>query len=472
MTPAVSWFILQKMKNIAAIVLAGGRGTRMKSAKPKVLHELCGRPMLAYPLRQLASVGADPVVCVVGHEADLVKERISEEAGSPKALTYRTQSPQLGTGHAVKCATGGLKGFSGDILIVSGDVPLIRRETLSGFIKFHRRSKAAVSLVTAALDDPTGYGRILRDSEGAVTGVVEHRDASALQRRVREVNCGIYIVKSEFLAAHIDSLGSENAQGEYYLPDLIAIASEEGDGVGAMLHTDPVELMGINNRSELASAAGTMRERINKSLMLSGVTIIDPASTYIDDSVKLSPDSTVYPGVHLLGESRVARGAVIEEFSRIVDSSIGAGSTVKCHSVVESSKIGKDVSIGPFARLRPGSVIKESARIGNFVEVKKSVIGRGVKAGHLSYIGDAEIGAGVNIGAGAVTCNYDGKKKFKTVIKDNAFIGSDTQLIAPVTIGKGAYIGAGSTITKDVPDGRLSLSRPEQRTFKGRFKKD
>ncbi len=452
------------MKNTAAILLAGGKGTRMKSSLSKVLHPICGIPMLSYPLRLLKTLKIDPVVCIVGHGADMIRDTFACEKG----LKFSLQEPQLGTGHAVMIASSSLKGFKGDVLILSGDVPLIRKETVKGLKKLHQKNKAAVSLVSALLEDPSGYGRIKRNERGVVEGIVEDKDASREERRIREINCGIYLVDSAFLKANIDNLTNDNAQGEYYLPDLIAMAVGKGLTVKALTIPDAGEARGINNRAELASIASTVRAGINRSLMLSGVSIIDPAATYIDALVKIGRDTVISPGVHLIGKTTIGAGVVIEENVRIKDSAIGAGSTVKCNSVVEESKVGKGVAIGPFARLRPGNVLKEGARIGNFVEVKNSNIGPGVKAGHLSYLGDSDISGGVNIGAGTITCNYDGKKKFRTVIKEGAFIGSDTQLIAPVTIGKGAYIGSGSTITKDVPDGVLALSRAEQKNLTGK----
>ncbi len=452
------------MKNTAAILLAGGKGTRMKSSLPKVLHPICGMPMLAYPLRLLKTLKIDPVVCIVGHGADMIRETFADEKG----LIFALQEPQLGTGHAVMIAAGPLKGFKGDILILSGDVPLVRKETVKGLKKLHQKSKAAISLVSALLEDPSGYGRIKRNESGAVVGIVEDKDATTEERLIREVNCGIYLVDSEFLKANINKLTNDNAQEEYYLPDLIGMAVEEGLTVKALTIPTAGEARGINNRAELASVASTVRAEINRSLMLSGVSIIDSAATYIDATVKIGRDTVISPNVHLIGETTIGTGVTIEENVRIKNTYIGAGSTVKCNSVIEDSKVGKNVTVGPFARLRPGNVLKEGARIGNFVEVKNTNIGPGVKAGHLSYLGDADIKSGVNIGAGTITCNYDGKNKFRTVIKEGAFIGSATQLIAPVTVGKGAYIGSGSTITEDVPDGALALSRTEQKNLTGK----
>ncbi|MEE8574665.1 MAG: bifunctional UDP-N-acetylglucosamine diphosphorylase/glucosamine-1-phosphate N-acetyltransferase GlmU, partial [Thermodesulfobacteriota bacterium] len=409
-----------------------------------------------------------PIVCVVGHGAESVKEHFTDI--SYKGLSFCLQSPQLGTGHAVMCAANDLKKFKGDVLILSGDVPLLEESTLKGFIKFHQRrakERPVLSLLTVMVKDPSGYGRVIRNSDGEVEAVIEDSDATIAEKKINEINCGIYIASSEFLFSNIKKLGTENKQKEYYLPDLITLARGKGKLVKALTHMDAGEVMGINNRVELAAAGTQMRERILNKLMLGGVSIIDPAATYIDSTVKVGADSVVYPGVHLAGKTAIASGVTIEEGVRVEDSTVGSGTRVRRHTLIESSKVGKNNIVGPQARLRPGTELKDDVHIGNFVEIKNCRIGRGTKANHLTYLGDAEIGAGVNIGAGAMTCNYDGVKKYRTIIMDGAFIGSDSQLIAPVTIGKNAYVGSGSTITKDVPAGSLALSRPEQVVVKG-----
>lgn len=441
------------MKNIGAIVLAGGKGTRMNSKTPKVLHPLCGKPMLFYPLEVLKSLNVSPVVCVIGHGAEEIKEAFPDAPAS--GVSFSLQRPQLGTGHAVMSAIrggkgGGLHNFKGDLLILSGDVPLITRETVNAFVKLKKKTRATVAFVSAIVKEPGGYGRVCRDANKRVIKIVEAKDATITQRRITEVNCGLYLVDSGFLRANITKLGRDNAQGEYYLPDLVKMAIARGLEVTALTLFDPVELMGINNRAELADAERYMQRRIMSAHMLSGVTIKDPEAAYIDYGVKIGADSVIHPGVHLIG-----------------DTTIGSATTILPNSIIESSKIGRGARIGPFARLRPGSVLKDDVRIGNFVEVKNSFIGKGTKAGHLSYIGDSKIGTNVNIGAGTITCNYDGFAKFETIIRDNVFIGSDTQLIAPITIGKGAYVGSGSTITEDVPPGALATSRVGQKTLKG-----
>ncbi len=456
------------MKNLAAIILAAGKGTRMKSALPKVLHPVAGSPMLSFTIDLLGSLGAGRVIVVVGHGAGEVRK-----AFSGKGLTFVEQKEQLGTGHAVLAASRALKGFKGGVLILSGDVPLLTGATIKGLLKVKRRGngKTVLSFITTMLSDPRGYGRVLRDGRGRVTGVVEEKDADLAQRSIGEVNTGTYAVDSGFLFKNIKRLKSANAQGEYYLPDLVSLAVREGFHVNALTSPEPEEVMGVNNRVELARASGVMRQRILDGLMLKGVTIIDPANTYIESGVRVGVDTTVYPNVRLSGATSIGRGSVIEEGVVIKDSSIGAGSLIRSYSIIESSRIGRGVAIGPFARLRPGNTVARGARIGNFVEVKNSRIGPGAKAGHLAYLGDAVIGARANIGAGAITCNYDGAKKYITRVGDGAFIGSDSQLVAPVKVGKGAYVGSGTTVTKDVPPGSLVVSRAGEKVIKGWVKK-
>lgn len=462
------------MKKFAAIVLAAGKGTRMKSVRPKVLHPVSGRPMLYYPLLLVTKLGAKKSVVVVGYGAEEVQEAFKDGRQWGK-LTFCLQSPQLGTGHALMCASKKLKGFTGDVLILSGDVPLITEQTIKALMRVHRRPltegrarvRPVLSFISTLLEDPSGYGRVIRDEANRVERIVEERDLKASERAISEVNTGIYLADAKFLFKNLKKLTRKNAQGEYYLPDLVSLATARGERVSALTHLDPNEVMGINNRLELAKAASIMRENINTGLMLRGVTIIDPDATYIDYGVRVGQDTTLHPNVHLAGTTSIGVGCTIEAGVRIADSTLGRGTIVKSFSVVESSRVGREVTIGPFARLRPENTIGDGARVGNFVEVKKTRLGKGTKANHLTYLGDSVIGSGVNIGAGTITCNYDGKKKHVTRIGDGAFIGSDSQLIAPLTVGKDAYIGSGSTITKNVPAGALALSRPEQRTLKG-----
>lgn len=454
------------MRDVAAIILAAGQGKRMKSEMPKVIHPVASVPMIFYPIEVAKSIGIKKIIVVVGHKGDLVKNAVKE-----KGILFVNQESQLGTGHAVMCAESALKDFKGDVLILSGDVPLIAKETLTSLIKMHRRTKGVLSLITTIIDNPSGYGRILRDKNNSIVKIVEHKDASEKQRGIKEVNTGIYCILSDFLFSNLKKVKNKNRQGEYYLPDLIEMAVNQGKKASGILHINPEEVMGINNRIELAEANEEMRERINNEIMLSGVTLIDPETAYIHKTVKIGMDTVICPGVFLEGSTQIGKDCIIEHGCKIVNSSIGDNSRIKNFSVIEDSEIGKDVSIGPFARLRPETIVEDGARIGNFVEVKKTRIGRGSKANHLSYLGDATIGRDVNIGAGTITCNYDGIKKHRTIIEDGAFIGSDTQLVAPVKVGKNAYIGSGSTITKNVPKDALALSRVQQKVVKGWGKK-
>lgn len=458
-----------KNKNIAAIILAAGLGKRMKSDIPKVLHPVAGRPMAFYPLEVVRNLGIKKTVVIVGHKADEVVNALKSSHFLPPTphTQYVRQVPQLGTGHAVLCAEKSLKTFKGDCLILYGDVPLITHETIIGLLNLHARKKAVISFISTVVEDPSGYGRVLRDEDNSVIKIVEHKDASIEEKAINEINTGIYCINARFLFSGLKNIKKENAQVEYYLPDLIEIAAKQKKTVACLTHINPAEVMGINNRIELSEANEEMRERINNELMLSGVTLIDDETAYIHKGVQIGRDTTIYPNVFLEGDTTIGQGCLIEEGCKIINSSIGGGSVIKSHSVVESSQIGKNVSIGPFARIRPDSEIADNAKIGNFVEVKKSKIGKGTKANHLSYIGDATIGKDVNIGAGTITCNYDGVRKHQTIIEDGAFIGSDTQLVAPVKIGKNAYIGSGSTITKNVPSGSLALSRAGQRVVEG-----
>ena len=457
-----------KIKDVAAIILAAGLGKRMKSDTPKVLHPVAGRPMLFYPVQVIKSLGLKKAIIIVGHKAEKVMEILDSELRTPNSeLKFVKQEPQLGTGHAVLCAENVLKAWKGDILILSGDVPLITKQTILGLLDLHAKKKAAISFISTVIADPSGYGRVLRDENNSVKRIVEDKDSSIEEKAINEINTGIYCINAQFLFSGLKNIKRENAQGEYYLPDLIEMAAKAKQKVACLTHINPAEVMGINNRIELAQANGVMRERINNELMLSGVSLIDPETTYIHYGVKIGKDTTIYPNVFLEGNTNIGKGCLIEQGCMIQNSHIGDGSKIKSNSVIESSEIGGQVSIGPFARIRPDSTIGDGARIGNFVEVKKSRIGRGTKANHLSYLGDAIIGKDVNIGAGTITCNYDGVKKHQTIIEDGAFIGSDTQLIAPVKVGKNAYIGSGSTITKNVPPGSLALSRIEQRVVEG-----
>lgn len=438
------------------IILAAGLGTRMKSGIAKVLHPLAGLPLIQHVLHAAMEVEHEKIVLVLGHQAEKVKN--AAEAFRVESVI---QTEQLGTGHAVQQAADAIATSSGPVMILSGDTPLLTSTTLNQAMDHHRKSRAAVTLLTARMDDPFGYGRVVRSGSG-VQRVVEEKDASATQKKIREVNTGIYCFDQKFLLSALGALGKNNAQGEYYLPDTIALAKKKKRVVAALLCNDIDEVMGVNSRLDLSRAEAIMRDRINRAWMLAGVTMLDPAAIFIGREAVLCRDIVLYPGVRIEGRTKLGNGCTVYPGSRIVDSVIGDNVTIKDCCVIEESSVAAGAAVGPFAHLRPKSVIGEKAKIGNFVEVKKSTFGEGSKANHLAYIGDATIGNNVNIGAGVITCNYDGYAKYPTIIEDNVFVGSDAQLVAPVKIGRDAIIAAGSTITKDVPADALALSRVPQ----------
>jgi len=448
------------MEQLVSVILAAGKGTRMKSEMVKVLHPVAGRPMVCYPAAAAREIGSARIIVVAGHQHDRVAAALQ---GLPVDIVL--QAEQLGSGHAVLMAGPHLQGYAGDVLILCGDVPLITPATLQMFLSAHRENKACVSVLTVELDDPSGYGRILRGAGGALTGIVEHRDATRDQLAIREINTGIYCCRAPFLFEALEKVKTDNDQGEYYLPDIVAIASAAGMKAQAVLTGDFAEVAGINDRADLARAEGDMQARIGRLHMANGVTLIDPAATYIDAGVRIGSDTVVHPGAALRGATEIGSGCTIGLHCMVQDSTIGNRVRVQPCCIIEGSSIAEGAKIGPFAHLRPEAVLEEGAHVGNFVEVKKSRIGRGSKANHLTYIGDADIGAGVNVGAGTITCNYDGRRKHPTVIEDNVFIGSNTALVAPVTIRKNALIGAGSTITKDVPENALAVARGPQKNY-------
>jgi bifunctional UDP-N-acetylglucosamine pyrophosphorylase/glucosamine-1-phosphate N-acetyltransferase len=445
----------------AAVILAAGRGTRMKSTLPKVLHAVAGLPMALYPARLAKALGCDPTVLVVGHEAAAVKSALAGEG-----LHFALQEEQLGTGHALLCAREQLADFTGTLLLLCGDVPLLRGETLERLLAFHQAQAATVTVLTAEMADPHGYGRIVRDGE-EVLRIVEEKDASLKEKAIREINTGIYAFESPFVFEALGRVGRDNAQGEYYLTDVLALARAAGRKVCALVAGDPEETMGINDRVQLARAGLLMRHRINTGLMRAGVTLVDPAATYIEASVRIGEDTVVHPGVHLRGATVIGRDCIIEPGAMLTDSVLADRVHIKAGSVIEGSEIGAGSAIGPMAHLRLGTVLVGENKVGNFVETKKARLGRKSQASHLTYIGDAEVGERVNFGCGTITCNYDGTNKHQTTIGDDVFIGSDVQFIAPVTIGSGSLIGAGSTITQDVPADALALSRCEQKNIEG-----
>ena len=455
------------LENITTIILAAGKGTRMKSDIVKVLHPVLGLPMLSYPIElSLNGVKAEKTIVVVGHQADRIQEVFK---GLP--IDFALQKEQLGTGHAVLQAIPFLQSFSGTVLILCGDVPLVELETLRSFIGTYKENGSTLSVLTAVVEDPYGYGRILRNPEGWLEKIVEEKDASIEERMIREVNTGIFCVQAPFLMQGLRKIGKENAQGEYYLTDLVEVAKERGLRCSAHIVAVPVEVMGINTRVDLAIANDVLRQKKLKDLMLSGVTVIDPKTTYVDRPVEVGKDSILYPNCYLQGKTTIGERCILEPNSKISDSLIGDDVTICANSVITESKIEEGVAIGPFAHLRPLSEVKSKAKIGNFVEVKKSIIGRGSKANHLSYIGDSLLGEDVNIGAGTITCNYDGLEKHQTIIGNRVFVGSNVELVAPVKVGSGSSIGAGTTVTKDVPEGALAISRVKQKNIRGWSKK-
>lgn len=452
--------------------MAAGKGTRLRSKLPKVLHEVLGKAMIAYAIDASLDAGARRVVVVLGHGRDAVQAYLRDYYG-PETLAERVcftfQEEQLGTAHAVYAANEYFSDAPEFSVIVSGDVPNMDAKTLDVFVRETVQSGHPLGLMTAKLDDPASYGRVLRAADGQVSGIVEYKDATDAQREVDEINAGFYAVKTSFLAQYLTKIctgPADNAQGEYYLTDLIEIAAQHGGVYGSVV-ADVGVIQGVNTRANLATASRFAQRRTNQKWMAEGVTFIDSDNTYIEASVKLGSDVLLYPGVHLRGRTRIGDGATIENGSVICDSKLGAEVHIKPYCHLEDSRIDDASAIGPFAHLRPGSDVGKNCKVGNFVEIKKSRLSDGVKAGHLSYLGDAHIGEDANIGAGTITCNYDGKNKNLTEIGAGSFIGSNTALVAPVKLGKKAYIGAGSVITDAVPDESLAIARGRQKNFDG-----
>jgi len=443
----------------SVILLAAGQGTRMKSALPKVLHPVHGRPMVDYVLDAARLLAPERLVAVVGHQAARVVDHL---AAVVPAVVVVEQVPQLGTGDAVARGLTALPAATGRVVVVSGDCPLVRGAELVRLVAHHQAHAAAVSLFTAEVAEGGGLGRIVRDGGSRFLRIVEAKDASPAELALGEINTGLYCFDLAFLRAALPNLSRDNAQGELYLTDVVAMAVAKGLGVEALAYPRAAEVMGVNSRADLAAASAYARARVNDALLAAGVSLIDPATTYVEAGVVVGPDTVLHPGVCLHGATRIGSGCEIGPYSVYRDADLADGVVDRGHSHLEGCEVAAGAQLGPFARLRPGAVVGRNARVGNFVEIKQSTIGEGSKVSHLSYIGDTRMGAGVNVGAGTITCNYDGANKHETVIGDDVFIGSDTQLVAPVTVGAGALIGAGTTVTRDVPEGALTTSRAAQ----------
>jgi bifunctional UDP-N-acetylglucosamine pyrophosphorylase/glucosamine-1-phosphate N-acetyltransferase len=444
------------------VVLAAGKGTRMKSALPKVLHRVAGTPMVEWVLAAASALNPRTTTMVIGHEADALKGALQGRTD----ITFVVQEPQRGTAHALLMAEPALGGQTGTVVLLYGDVPLLSAETLRLLRDRHTTTRASATVLTAIVARPHGYGRIVRSGE-QIAHIVEERDASSAEREIREINSGIYAFALDGLFDAVRAIQPQNAQGEYYLTDLVAIFRQRGLRVETVTVSNVDEIRGINSRSELAEVSRIVRQRKNDELMAAGVTIEDPATTYVDAAVHVGADTIVHPSVSLEGRTIIGEGCEIHSGVRIVDSTIGDRVTIFNHCLITAATIGNHARIGPFAHLRTEADVRENARVGNFVELKKTVLGAGSKSMHLAYLGDATIGANVNIGAGTITCNYDGATKNATIIEDGAFIGSDSQLVAPVTIGAGAYVGSGTTVREDVPAGSLAVSAGRQRNIEG-----
>ena len=446
--------------SLAVVILAAGQGTRMKSGLPKVLHRAAGRPMLEHVLLAARTLEPERIVIVTGHGADDVEVFFANSG-----VTFARQHEQLGTAHAFKQAIPALEGFHGEILVLYGDTPMLKSETLKAALEQHLETKSGMTVLTADVDNPSGYGRIMRDSSGQVLKIVEEKGASVTEKTVKEINSGVYAFSSRALEL-VHQIGSENAAKEFYLTDILELYRKAGDGVRAYKSTDPTELEGVNDRVQLAAADKVLRDRIRDRWLRSGVTMIDPATTYIDDTVTLEPDVILSPNVFLEGTTSIGRGSSIGPNSRILDSTLEPNVTVHGWTVIQESYVSSNADVGPFARFRPNVRLEAGAHVGNFVELKNTTMGPGAKAGHLAYLGDSDIGAEVNIGAGTITANYDGLGKYKTRIGAGTFIGSNSVIVAPREIGETAYVAAGSVVTEDIQSGDLAVARGRQRNFK------
>jgi len=450
------------MAELGVILLAAGQGTRMKSALPKVLHPLGGKPLLLHALGSAQRLCPALVAVIIGHGAEAVRQ-----AYSGNDVAWLVQEPQLGTGHAVLCAKDAFRDFHGDVLILSGDVPLIRESTLRALVERHRSKQAAVTLLTALLAKPQGYGRILRSDDGMICGIVEEKDATTAEQQINEVNAGVYVASTRFLFAALSCVKNDNQQQEYYLPDVVAVGLAQGKAIETLCVEDAREMMGVNTREELAFMEKSLREAINRKWMLAGVTLKDPDTTYIDESVTIGKDTVIGPNTQLRGKTVIGERCQIDGSAFLTDMEIGDEVQLKFSVVMAGSRVDNGAIVGPFAQLRPGTHLGRNVHIGNFVEAKAAHIGEGTKASHLTYLGDVTIGRDTNIGAGTITCNYDGFQKYQSKIGDRVQVGSDTTLIAPVTLGDDVYVATASTVRHDVPDGALVFNPREENVRAG-----
>ena len=449
------------MKKISVVVLAAGSGTRMKSALPKVMHKLSGKPMINWVISSVEKLNPEKIVVVLGHKAEIVEEYLKSLENPKIKVVY--QKEQLGSAHALIQAQKEFKNYNGELLVISGDVPLVNSSTLSALIKHNKTSEASITVLAAQVENPFGYGRMIKTgtgTESVLEKIVEEKDASNEEKLIKEINSGIYCFDKNIWNA-LSKVKPKNVKKEYYLTDTVEILKKSGKKASFVVTRDSFEVKGINNRKELAQAERILQERKTQSLLENGVTFINPENTYVSYDAKIGADTVIYPGVFISNGVSIGKNCVIQGTSFIKNSQIGDNCEIS-YSYVNGAVINKNVKIGPFSHIRPDSVLKDNVRVGNFSEIKKSVVSTGSKVNHLSYIGDAVVGSRVNIGAGTITCNYDGQKKHQTHIGDNSFVGSNVNFVAPVKIGKSALIAAGSTITHDIPSGKLAIARARQ----------
>jgi bifunctional UDP-N-acetylglucosamine pyrophosphorylase/glucosamine-1-phosphate N-acetyltransferase len=452
-----TWVMQQ---HVYAVILAAGKGTRMKSKKHKVLHPVCGKPMIDHIIGQLNRLAIEKTILVVGHQKEALKEHLSGQ------VDFVEQEEQLGTAHAVMQARSLLENEEGITLVLNGDHPLFTAETFQKLIEKHQETKAAATVLTAIMDDPSGYGRVVRREDGQVDRIVEHKDATDAEREIREVNTGTYCFDNQKLFSVLSLVNNDNAQGEYYLPDVLSILRDQGETIGAQVIGDQEEAMGVNDRIQLAEANRWMQQRLLKEHMRNGVTIVDPANTYIEADVKIGADTVIEPGTFLRGKTVIGEDCHIGPQADLTDVEVADGTNIR-YAVLEDSRIGSEAKVGPYVLVRPKTELGNRTKVGCFIDLKKAKIGEGTKISHLAYVGDAEVGKKVNIGCGVITVNYDGVNKHQTVIEDDAFIGCNVNLVAPVTVEQGAYVAAGSTITDDVPEKALAIARERQTNKSG-----